>query len=85
MPKDEKKRPSRSKYPDALPKGAFPLPNGNYVTTSISEPDARGRRIRIRAVHRAEPDLKLLAQALIAQAEQMARESKNGQPDQGQA
>lgn len=62
------KRPRRSRRKSALPKGAYRLPQGGHVTESVHV--AKGRRIRIRAVHRAEPDYKKLALALLELAKQ---------------
>ena len=64
MPK--RTRPSRSKHPDGLPKGGYRLPNGNYVTESVGPPNSKGRRLRITAVHRAEPDPAQVAKVLVA-------------------
>jgi hypothetical protein len=59
------------------PKGSYPLPTGGYVITgSWGPPDKRGRRLRIRAAHRAEVDPKAVAQVLIALAVEQARPSK---------
>ena len=66
MAKRHRRRKSRSKQTADLPKGAHLLPNGSYVTTMIGSADARGRRLRVHAVHRAEPDPKAVAQALLA-------------------
>ena len=66
MTKRKRKRASRAKQHNARPKGAYVLPTGDYVVQSIGPPDTRGRRIRVRAVHRAEPDAAKVAQALIA-------------------
>jgi hypothetical protein len=49
-----------------LPKSAYRLPTGGYVTESVGPANKRGRRIRIRAVHRDEIDADNVAQALIA-------------------
>ena len=61
-----RRRRSRSTRLDSRPKGAYPLPTGGYVSDSVGPLDKRGRRIRIRAVHRAEIDPKAVAQVLIA-------------------
>ena len=63
MPKHGKRRKARAHQ--ALPKGAYRLPTGGYVTTSIGNPNSRGRHIRIVAVHRDEPDADKIARALI--------------------
>jgi len=59
--------------PGKLPKGAYRLPTGGYVTTGKwSPPDHRGQRIRTVAVHRDPPDIKKLARAFLQLAEQEA-------------
>jgi hypothetical protein len=58
-------RRSRSKRKDSLPKGAYRLPTGGCVTDFVAPP-MRGRRIRVVAVHRDEPDADKVARALIA-------------------
>jgi hypothetical protein len=56
------------------PKGSYPLPTGGYISAgSWGPPDKRGRRLRIRAVHRAEVDPKAIAQVLIALAIEKAQ------------
>ena len=61
-----KKRKRRARA-STRPKGSHPLPTGGYIATGPwGPPDKRGRRLRIRAVHRAEPDPKAVAQALLA-------------------
>jgi hypothetical protein len=60
------RRRSRSRNLEGLRKGAYRLPTGGYVTESVGLPNKRGRRIRIVAVHRQEPDPKKIADALIA-------------------
>ena len=58
-----------------LPKGAYPLPNGNYVVTGSWGPlNERGRRFRVQAIHRAELDPKKIADALIAIALEQHRD-----------
>lgn len=60
-----------------LPKGAHRLPDGNYVTVGKwSEPDHRGRRIRITAVHKDPPDIEKLAWAFLRAAEDSAAREK---------
>jgi len=68
-----RRRRSRAKRPGGLPKGAHRRPDGNYVVQSVGPPDKRGRRLRIRAVHRSEPDATKVAQALIAIAIEQAQ------------
>lgn len=68
----KRKRRSRS---DALPKGAYRLPNGDYVVTGPwGPPSKRGRHIRVRAVHRAEPDAEKVAAAVLAVVTQELQE-----------
>ena len=69
-----RRRPSRVRRRNSLPKGADRLPIGDDVVTgSWGPPDKRGRRIRVRAIHRAEPDAAKVAQALIALAIELAQ------------
>jgi len=67
MPKRQKKR--SSSWP---PKGAYPLPDGNYGLDS--ESIINGTRIKITGVLRAEPDLKALAKAFVELAERKAEQ-----------
>jgi hypothetical protein len=63
MPKSRRRSRAR---PGALPKGAYRLPSGNYVVTGPwSEPNKRGRRIRIVAVHRDDTDVDKVVRALL--------------------
>lgn len=64
MSKSRKRRRSRA-HSRALPKGAYRLPGGNYVTTSAGDVVYRGRRITVVGVRRAEPNLQLLATVLL--------------------
>jgi hypothetical protein len=57
---------SRSDRSSHLPKGAHRLPSGNYVMSSVGPPNKHGRRVRITAVHCAEPDPTQIAKVLIA-------------------
>lgn len=57
-----KRRARRS----ARPKGSYPLPTGGYVSTSTYRSPRTRRVLRVRAAHRAEPDAKAVAQALVA-------------------
>ena len=77
MAKRHRRRKFRTNHTNALPKGAYLLPNGNYVTTTIGSADARGRRLRIRAVNRAEPDAKLVARALIELVIEQKRDAQS--------
>jgi hypothetical protein len=66
-----------------LPKGAYRLPSGNYVTKPVAGPsDKRDRRIRIIAAHRAEPDADKLARALASIiAEQQLEQKRRAQSE----
>ena len=77
MKKPEKRRRSRVK-PGGLPKAAYRLPTGGYVMKPRSMAvGPNGRWISIVAVRREQPDLQLLAKALVALAkEQVERESQ---------
>ena len=72
-----KKRRSQAK-PATLPKGAYRLPTGDYVTKTRSMTvSPTGRRVSIVAVRREHPDLQQLAQSLLALArEQIEREDQ---------
>ena len=75
MSKPKKQRRSRAK-PGSLPKGAYRLPTGGYVTQSKSIVVGSGqylRRISIRAVHRDSIDVEQLAKALLTIAREEAK------------
>ena len=72
MTKRRRKRASRARRSSSRPKGSYPLPAGDYVVQSVGPLDKRGRRLRIKAVHRAEPDAAKVAQALIELAQERA-------------
>jgi hypothetical protein len=57
--------------------GAYPHPAGGYLSESVSPPDKRARRIRIRAVHRAQVDPKAVAQVVIAIAVEQAQAERD--------
>jgi hypothetical protein len=59
-------KPSGSK----LPKGAYPVPGGGYVTESRHQ-DGK-KVIIIRAVHRDPPDMDKLAKAFLLLAQQLS-------------
>jgi len=70
------RRRSRAK-PGALPKGSCRLSDGGYVVAGPwSPPSKRGRRIRIVAVRRDEPDANKIARALL---DIIIDEQQNGQ------
>ncbi len=58
---------NNSKQPK-LPKGAYRLPTGGYVTKSSGHTQS-GRKITIRVVHNDPPDCERLARAFLALAE----------------
>ena len=67
MSKRRRPRRSLARHPNGLPKGAYRLPTGGYVVEGPWGPrNKRGRRIRIIAVHRDQPDAAKIAQALLA-------------------
>jgi hypothetical protein len=69
-----------SKPRSRLPKGAYRLPNSNYVTVGKwSDPIDRAgkRRIRIVAVHKDSPDIEKLSRALLLLAEQLNASDKS--------
>lgn len=73
------KKPRRRARRSALPKGAYRLPTGGYVSTGpwTEYKSQRGpRRIRIVAVHRDEADVEKLARALIEIARKMRHDSE---------
>ncbi len=80
------KRKPRANNPNVLPKSAYRLPSGNYVVErSWGPPNRRGRRLRITAVHRGQPDANKLAQVLLdivtqQMLERDQRESTDQQP-----
>lgn len=57
------RRRRRSAPKNRMPKGAYRLPTGGYMTERVHA--ARGRTIRIRAVYRDEPDIKKLVAVLL--------------------
>jgi hypothetical protein len=58
-----KRRAKKHSSPPRRPKGSYPLPNGNYVVTTYHRTKS-GKALRIRAVHRAEPDVRRVTEAL---------------------
>lgn len=74
-----KKRRSRAKHPDGLPRGSYRLPEGGYVVESrhLVGSGRNQRAIRIRAVHRDTIDAKQLARVLI----QLARDDLERERD----
>jgi hypothetical protein len=55
----------RRAWVSARPKGSYLLPTGGYLSTSSYHSPQRGRVLRIHAVHRAEPDARFVAQAVL--------------------
>lgn len=66
MPNAKKCRRSKSTRSGTRPKGSYPVPGGGYATELVGPPNRRGRRIRTVAVHRAEPHVKPIVDALLA-------------------
>ena len=61
-----RRRRSRAKKTSALPKGAYRLPTGGYVRSGpTTAPNKQGRRFRIVAVHRDEPDVDKITRAML--------------------
>ena len=73
MSSHKSKRSADSKRYRPPAKGAYPLPDGTWVTQSVGKPDKRGARIGIRAIHRKDPDLRQLARAFVRLAEEQIR------------
>jgi hypothetical protein len=91
-----KRRRSRARNRSGPPKGAYRLPTGGYaVEGPWGPPNKRGRRIRMVAVHRDEPDVDKMIRALlgiIAEQQLEQRQSdealrrpgaRNGKPASG--
>lgn len=78
----KRRRAKKSNTNPKRPKGSYPLSSGDYVVTGPWIPvGKKGRAIRTRAVHRAEPDAKVVAQALLQIA---ASEALEKTPDMRQ-
>ena len=78
MHKPKKSRASRAR-PGGVPKGAYRLPTGGYVTKPVTgSPDAKGRRIAVVGVRRDPVDLELLAKALLQLADDVRRQQQFG-------
>ena len=79
MSKPKKRRASRARA-GALPKGAYRLPTGGYVTKPVTgSPNAKGRRITVVGVRRDRVDVQLLAKALLQlAADEMCRRHQQG-------
>jgi len=54
------------------PKGSYLHPDGGYIVES-THVTKNGRRLKVIAHHKAEPDTKAIAKALIKLAEQLHR------------
>lgn len=67
MNKHDKPKPGRSK----LPKGAYPLPTGGFVSETRAQ--VGKRRITIQALHREQVDAKELARLFLMVAEEQTR------------
>jgi len=57
-------RPNRRSRAGNRPKGSYPLPDGSYVVERTYA-GTSARRLHVTAVHRAEPDPRLIARALL--------------------
>jgi len=57
-----------------LPKGAYYLPNGNFITEHRHQ--VGNRRITIRAVHKNPPDYEKLARVFLVLAEDMVKKER---------
>ncbi len=58
------------------PTGSYPHPGGGYLVES-SHVTKDGRRLRIIAHHKAEPDNKAIAKALIELAKELRQRDSN--------
>ncbi|MCP4303960.1 MAG: hypothetical protein GY788_03580 [bacterium] len=54
------------------PEGSYPHPDGGYIV-ECTHVTKNGRRLKIIAHHKVEPDTKAIAKALIELAEQLRR------------
>ena len=59
----KKRRKSRARGP--IPKGAYHVPTGGYVTKPTGGVTANGRKIYIIGVRREQPDVTALARAFL--------------------
>jgi len=80
----KRKRRSRAKRTTGLPKGAYRLPTGGIVLpSSISQPDDRGRRIRVTGIRHEHINQRKLAEALVyLLQDQQAREAQSDDADE---
>jgi hypothetical protein len=68
----KRKQQPKKDRPPKRPKGSIPLPSGDYAVIS-HHTSAKGKKIRITAIHKAEPDLRALAKAFMQLAEDLDR------------
>jgi hypothetical protein len=64
-----------------LPKGAYRLPTGGYMTSSVYRGHKTGKHIVIHGVVRDEPDVRKIARAII---ELVGKQMLEQQADQGE-
>jgi len=64
-----KRRPARSRPP----KGSYPHPTGGHILPGPRDPR---NRIHVTAHLKAEPDTKMLAEAIVKLAEQLGQEER---------
>lgn len=76
-----RRRTSTAAKQTRLPKGAYRLPKGGYVTMSVGSTDAKGRRLRVTAVHCGQPNLDALAKVVLALAAQLALKQQQASDD----
>lgn len=57
----------------ALPRGAYPVPEGGYMVESVSQPNRKRQRLRIIAHHRAQPDVAAIARAVLLIAKEKTK------------
>ena len=69
VPDGEPSQPQPRQPRQKLPKGAYPLPNGNYVIPSPASSDIKGRRIRAYGELKSKPDIEALVRALMRSVE----------------
>lgn len=76
-----RKSRGRQKSPTSTAKNGYYVPIGQYVSIGDPHVMSNGRVIRIRAVHRANPDLKELARIFVELAEQHAKQARDPDDD----
>jgi hypothetical protein len=61
------RRRRRSRRKGALPKGAYRLPTGQHVV--VTHHTIKSKRYRVTGVHKAQPNVELLARTLLEMIE----------------